>query len=46
MNDLGAFPAAAQDVLRLPDHDADAGITYLGFYNQMKQEYGFARHCL
>lgn len=46
MNDLGAFPAAAQDVLRLPGHDADSGITYLGFYNQLKQEYGFARHCL
>jgi hypothetical protein len=46
MNDLGAFPAAAQDVLRLPGHDAKAGITYLSFYNQLKQEYGFARHCL
>ncbi|MDD0977536.1 LA2681 family HEPN domain-containing protein [Pseudomonas fontis] len=46
MNDLGAFPAAAQDVLTLPGHDAKAGITYLGFYNQLKQEYGFARHCL
>lgn len=46
MNDLGAFPAAARDVLRLPGHDAKAGITYLGFYNQLKQEYGFARHCL
>ncbi|MDP9555084.1 UNVERIFIED_ORG: tetratricopeptide (TPR) repeat protein [Pseudomonas parafulva] len=46
MNDLGAFPAAAQDVPRLPGHDAKAGITYLGFYNQLKQEYGFARHCL
>jgi len=46
MNDLGAFPGAAQDVLRLPGHDAKAGITYLGFYNQLKQEYGFARYCL
>ncbi|MFG0670870.1 LA2681 family HEPN domain-containing protein [Pseudomonas sp. xss_1] len=46
MNDLGAYPAAAQDVLRLPGHDAKVGITYLGFYNQLKQEYGFARHCL
>lgn len=46
MNDLGALPVAAYDVMRLPDHDAQVGITYLGFYNQLKQEYGFARHCL
>lgn len=46
MNDLGALPVAAYDVLRLPDHDAAVGITFLGFYNQLKQEYGFARHCL
>lgn len=46
MNDLGALPVAAYDVLRLPNHDAQVGITYLAFFNQMKQEYGFARHCL
>ncbi|MBV6823578.1 LA2681 family HEPN domain-containing protein [Pseudomonas sp. PD9R] len=46
MNDLGALPVAAYDVMSLPDHDAQVGITYLGFFNQLKQEYGFARHCL
>lgn len=46
MNDLGALPVASYDVLRLPDHNAQVGITYLGFYNQLKQEYGYARHCL
>ncbi|WP_164352837.1 LA2681 family HEPN domain-containing protein [Pseudomonas viridiflava] len=46
MNDLGALPVASYDVLRLPNHNAQVGITYLGFYNQLKQEYGYARHCL
>ncbi|MGY4494864.1 hypothetical protein [Pseudomonas sp. TE3610] len=30
MNDLGALPVACYDVLRLPDHNAEVGITYLG----------------
>ncbi|MGF7116679.1 tetratricopeptide (TPR) repeat protein [Pseudomonas laurylsulfatiphila] len=46
MNDLGALPVAAWDVMGLPDHDAKVGITYLALFNQMKQEYAFARHCL
>lgn len=32
--------------LRLPKHNAEVGITYLAFFNQMKQEYAYARHCL
>lgn len=46
MNDLGALPVASYDALRLPDHDAQVGITFLAFFNQMKQEYAYARHCL
>lgn len=46
MNDLGALPVASRDTLRLPNHDARVGITYSAFFNQMKQEYAYARHCL
>lgn len=47
LNDLGAESVAAQDVLSLPSHCADkAGITYLAFFNQLKQEYSYARWCL
>ncbi|KPZ25677.1 Uncharacterized protein ALO38_02948 [Pseudomonas coronafaciens pv. zizaniae] len=46
MNDLGALPVAAHDALRLPNHNAKVGITYLAFFNQMKQEYAYARYCL
>ena len=46
MNDLGALPVAAYDTLRLPNHNAEVGITYLAFFNQMKQEYAYARHSL
>ncbi|WP_236369904.1 LA2681 family HEPN domain-containing protein [Pseudomonas salomonii] len=46
MNDLGALPVAGYDALGLPNHNADVGITYLAFFNQMKQEYAYARHCL
>lgn len=33
MNYLGALPVASYNVLRLPNHNAQVGITYLGFYN-------------
>lgn len=46
MNDLGALPVASYDALRLPNHNARVGITYLAFFNQMKQEYAYARYCL
>lgn len=47
LNDLGADSIAARDVLNLPSHCANkAGITYLAFFNQIKQEYAYARWCL
>ena len=47
LNDLGAESVAAQDVLSLPTHCANkAGITFLAFFNQLKQEYSYARWCL
>ncbi|MCI2260791.1 LA2681 family HEPN domain-containing protein [Xanthomonas indica] len=47
MNDAFTTPIAAHDPLGLPDHMATGvGITYLAFFNQMKQEYAYARWCL
>lgn len=47
MNDAFTSSIAAHDPLGLPDHIAtDVGITYLAFFNQMKQEYTYARWCL
>ncbi len=47
LNDLGAESVAAQDVLSLPAHRANkTGITFLAFFNQLKQEYSYARWCL
>jgi len=44
LNDLLTDSVAAQDVLMLPSHQVgSAGITFLAFYNQLKQEYAFAR---
>jgi len=44
LNDLLTESVAAQDVLMLPSHQiGSAGITFLAFYNQLKQEYAFAR---
>lgn len=44
LNDLLTKSVAAQDVLMLPSHQVgSAGITFLAFYNQLKQEYAFAR---
>lgn len=44
LNDLLTKSAAVQDVLTLPSHQiGSAGITFLAFYNQLKQEYAFAR---
>lgn len=47
LNDLDTHSIAAQDVLLLPSHRADkSGITFLAFFNQLKQEYTYARWCL
>lgn len=47
LNDLASESVAAQDVLMLPPHRVQgAGITLLAFYNQLKQEYAYARWCL
>jgi len=47
LNDLGVNSVAALDVLLLPTHRADkVGITFLAFFNQLKQEYAYARWCL
>lgn len=47
LNDLLTESVAAQDVLMLPSHQVGpAGITFLAFYNQLKQEYAFARWSL
>jgi len=47
LNDLVTESVAAQDVLMLPPHRVHgAGITLLAFYNQLKEEYAYARWCL
>lgn len=47
LNDAYLEPVAARDVLMLPSHRGDGiGITYLAFFNQMKEEYVYARWCL
>jgi hypothetical protein len=47
LNDLSAATVGAADVLLLPPHRINgAGITYRAFYNQLKQEYIYARWCL
>lgn len=47
LNDLLTESVAAQDVLMLPSHRVGpVGITFLAFYNQLKQEYAFARWSL
>lgn len=47
LNDLYANPVAAQDVLLLPSHRIEgAGITYRAFFNQLKQEFIYARWSL
>lgn len=47
LNDLGVNSIAAQDVLCLPSHRVKgAGVTFLAFFNQLKQEYAYARWCL
>jgi len=46
LNDLGPFPIAAQDVLCVPSIvvGIGEGPYYVGFYNQMKQEFASARY--
>lgn len=47
MNDLGPKTVAAKDSLSVPSHRVeDAGITYRAFFNQLVQEYTYARWCL
>lgn len=47
MNDAYTRPVAATDSLSLPTHRADGvGITFLAAFNQLKQEYIYARWCL
>lgn len=47
MNDGYTLPVAATDSLALPTHRADGvGISYLAAFNQLKQEYIYARWCL
>jgi len=47
LNDLKPAHFAAEDALRLPSHRVDGvGITYRAFFNQLKQEYAYARWCL
>lgn len=47
LNDVGPNTIAAQDVLLLPQHRVKgAGISYRSFFNQLKQEYIYARWCL
>lgn len=45
LNDLGSYPIASIDVLTLPDLVVaiKEPPTLIGFYNQLKQEYGTAR---
>jgi len=46
LNDLGSFSIAAQDIFNLPNitTEIDEGPYYIGFFNQMKQEYVSARY--
>jgi tetratricopeptide (TPR) repeat protein len=46
LNDLGSFSIAAQDIFNLPNITTgiDEGPYYIGFFNQMKQEYVSARY--
>lgn len=46
LNDLGAYPIAAHDVLHLPDmvRPISEPPHFIGFYNQLKQEYVSARY--
>ncbi len=46
LNDLGSFSIAAQDIFNLPNITTriDEGPYYIGFFNQMKQEYISARY--
>jgi len=46
LNDLGSYPIAAQDVLTTPSIAVKIGEGpyYLGYYNQMKQEFVSARY--
>jgi hypothetical protein len=47
MNDLGPDTVAAYDTLSVPSHRVEgAGITYRAFFNQLVQEYTYARWCL
>ncbi len=47
LNDLKLEHFVAEDTLRLPSHEiGGAGITYRAFFNQLKQEYVYARWCL
>jgi hypothetical protein len=48
LNDLGPLSAAAVDVLHLPSMRVidGEGPQYMGFYNQLKQEYAAARYFL
>lgn len=45
LNELGSYPIASIDVLTLPDLvvEMKEPPTLIGFYNQLKQEYGAAR---
>jgi hypothetical protein len=45
LNDLGAYPIAAHDVLHLPDmvRPISEPPHFIGFFNQLKQEYASAR---
>ena len=45
LNDLGAHPVAATDFLHLPTMvtSVEAGTTFHGFFNQLKQEFAAAR---
>ena len=47
LNDIGANSIAANDILVLPSHRVEGtGITYRAFFNQLKQEYVYARWCM
>lgn len=47
LNDFEPGHFVTEDALRLPSHEiGGAGITYRAFFNQLKQEYVYARWCL
>lgn len=47
MNDLGPYTVAAKDTLSVPSHRVEgAGITYRASFNQLVQEFAYARLCL